>query len=151
MSAGGASTDHQQASLSNAQLESMGSTNWNGDRLCSTEDAATTVRANRGEAGFFNFVNPADLIICTDCVRRASAPHSRLPNRGKQAMAFSEHYTSTQASRVGRTSITFFVKEGAKPVIRAALADGGYGTSYQEGLVNMLNDLLESQNRTPLA
>ena len=50
-------------------------------------------------------------------------------------MAFSEHYTSTQASRIGRTSITFFVKDGAKPMIRAALADGGYGTSYQEGLV----------------
>ena len=68
-----------------------------------------------------------------------------------QTMAFSEHYTSTQASRIGRTSITFFVKEGAKPVIRAALADGGYGTSYQEGLVNMLNDLLESQDRKRVA
>ena len=68
-----------------------------------------------------------------------------------QTTAFSEHYTSTQASRIGRTSITFFVKEGAKPVIRAALADGGYGTSYQEGLVNMLNDLLESQDRKRVA
>ena len=68
-----------------------------------------------------------------------------------QTMAFSEHYTSTQASRIGRTSITFFVKEGAKPMIRAALADGGYGTSYQEGLVNMLNDLLESQDRKRVA
>ncbi len=66
-------------------------------------------------------------------------------------MAYSEHYGAIQASRVGRTSITFFVKEGAKPVIRAALADGGYGTSYQEGLVNMLNDLLESQNRGAVA
>ena len=66
-------------------------------------------------------------------------------------MAYSEHYGTIQASRVGRTSITFFVKEGAKPVIRAALADGGYGTSYQEGLVNMLNDLLESQNRAAVA
>ena len=66
-------------------------------------------------------------------------------------MAYSEHYGVIQASRVGRTSITFFVKEGAKPVIRAALADGGYGTSYQEGLVNMLNDLLESQNRGAVA
>ena len=66
-------------------------------------------------------------------------------------MAFSKHYTSTQANRIGRTSITFYVKEGAKPMIRAALADGGYGTSYQEGLVNIINDLLKSQNRTPLA
>ena len=59
--------------------------------------------------------------------------------------------TQVQASRIGRTSITFFVKEGAKPMIRAALADGGYGTSYQEGLVNMLNELLESQNRQRVA
>ncbi len=66
------------------------------------------------------------------------------------SMAFSEHY-STQASRVGRASITFFVKEGSKPMIRAALADGGYGTSYQEGLVNMLNDLIESQDRKRVA
>ena len=66
-------------------------------------------------------------------------------------MAFYDHYTSTQASRIGRTSITFFVKEGAKPMIRAALADGGYGTSYKEGLVNMLNELLESQNRQRVA
>ena len=69
----------------------------------------------------------------------------------QRAMAFSEHYGNTQANRVGRTSITFFVKEGAKPVIRAALADGGYGTSYQEGFVNMINDLLESQQRAPVA
>jgi len=93
---------------------------------------------------FFGFVNPAGLIGCTGNVPATTSS-------GNQTMAFSEHYTSTQASRIGRTSITFFVKEGAKPMIRAALADGGYGTSYQEGLVNMLNDLLESQNRTPVA
>ena len=62
-------------------------------------------------------------------------------------MAYSEHYGAIQASRVGRTSITFFVKEGAKPVIRAALADGGYGTSYQEGIVNLLSELMRSQDR----
>ena len=66
-------------------------------------------------------------------------------------MTFSETYGDAQASRIGRTSITFFVKEGAKPVIRAALADGGYGTSYQEGFVNLINDLLESQERRPVA
>ena len=58
--------------------------------------------------------------------------------------------TPTQASRIGRTPITFFVRDGAKPMIRAALADGGYGTSYQEGLVNMLNDLMRSQRRKPI-
>jgi len=60
------------------------------------------------------------------------------------------HLTPTQASRIGRTPITFFVRDGAKPFIRAALADGGYGTSYQEGLVNMLNDLMRSQRRRPI-
>ena len=39
----------------------------------------------------------------------------------------------------------------AKAAIRAALADGGYGTTYQEGFVNMINDLLESQKRDPVA
>ena len=68
------------------------------------------------------------------------------------AMAYTQHYGSpTQASRMGRSSITIYVKDGAKPMIRAALADGGYGTSYQEGLINMLNDLLSSQNRPPMA
>ena len=67
-------------------------------------------------------------------------------------MTFAQTYGSNaQANRIGRTAITFFVKDGAKPVIRAALADGGYGTSYQEGFVNLINDLLESQQRAPVA
>ena len=66
-------------------------------------------------------------------------------------MSYSNTYGTAQASRVGRTAITFFVKDGAKPVIRAALTDGGYGTSYQEGIVNLINDLLESQQRQPMA
>ena len=66
-------------------------------------------------------------------------------------MSFSQNYGNAQANRVGRTPITFFVKDGAKASIRAALADGGYGTSYQEGFVNLINDLLESQQRNPVA
>ena len=58
--------------------------------------------------------------------------------------------TTTQASRIGRAPITFFVRAGAKPMIRAALADGGYGTSFQAGMVNMLNDLMRSQRRRPI-
>ena len=75
------------------------------------------------------------------------------PTQGElAAMAYSQHYgSSTQASRMGRSSITIYVKDGAKPMIRAALADGGYGTSYQEDLINMINDLLSSQNRPPMA
>ena len=59
-------------------------------------------------------------------------------------------FTPTQASRIGRTPITFFVRDGAKPVIRAALADAGYGTSFQAGMVNILNDLMRSQRRQPI-
>jgi hypothetical protein len=59
-------------------------------------------------------------------------------------------FTPTQASRIGRTPITFFVRDGAKPMIRAALADAGYGTSFQAGMVNILNDLLRSQRRQPI-
>ena len=67
-------------------------------------------------------------------------------------MTFAQTYGSNaQANRVGRTPITFYVKDGAKASIRAALADGGYGTSYQEGFVNLINDLLESQQRNPVA
>ena len=60
-------------------------------------------------------------------------------------------FPPTQASRIGRTPITFFVPDGSKPMIRAALADGGYGTSFQAGMVNMLNDLMRSQGRQPIA
>ena len=55
-----------------------------------------------------------------------------------------------QSSRQGKAAITIFVKPEHKAVIRAALADGGYGTSYQAGIVNLLNELLNKQNRHPL-
>ena len=54
-----------------------------------------------------------------------------------------------QPSRSGRSAITFFVRQEAKPKIRAALADAGYGCSYQEGLVQMLKALLIQQGRDP--
>ena len=54
-----------------------------------------------------------------------------------------------QYSRLGKTAITFFVRADAKPKIRAALADAGFGCSYQEGLVEMLKDLLIRQGRDP--
>ena len=54
---------------------------------------------------------------------------------------------SKQYSRRGKSAITFFVSAEAKPKIRAALADAGYGCSYQEGITNMLQDLLEQQGR----
>ena len=56
-------------------------------------------------------------------------------------------YPNKQSSRQGKAAITIFVKPEAKAAIRAALADGGYGTSYQEGIVNLLNELLNKQNR----
>ena len=39
-------------------------------------------------------------------------------------------YPNQQSSRQGKAAITIFVKPEAKAAIRAALADGGYGTSY---------------------
>ena len=56
-------------------------------------------------------------------------------------------YPNQQSSRHGKAAITIFVKPEAKAAIRAALADGGYGTSYQEGIVNLLSELMRSQER----
>ena len=61
-----------------------------------------------------------------------------------------ERSVTTQRSRNGRAAITIFVPADAKARIRAALADGGYGTSYQAGLVKLLNELLQQQGREPL-
>ena len=60
------------------------------------------------------------------------------------------YYPNSQSSRRGKAAITFFVKPEAKAAIRAALADGGYGTSYQEGIVNLLSELLNRLQRQPL-
>ena len=54
-----------------------------------------------------------------------------------------------QHARRGKAAITFFVRADAKPKIRAALADAGFGCSYQEGLCEMLKDLLIQQGRDP--
>lgn len=59
--------------------------------------------------------------------------------------------SNTQASRQGKAAITFFVAPESKAAIKAALADGGYGTSFQQGLVSLLNELLAKQNRPPIA
>jgi len=60
-----------------------------------------------------------------------------------------KEFSYEQVSRRGKSAITFFVNAEAKPKIRAALADAGYGCSYQEGITNMLQDLLEQQGRDP--
>ena len=51
---------------------------------------------------------------------------------------------------MGQAAITIFVPAEAKPRIRAALADAGYGTSYQAGVVALLDELLLRQGREPL-
>ena len=56
-----------------------------------------------------------------------------------------------QTSRMGQAAITIFVPAESKPRIRAALADAGYGTSYQAGVVGLLNELLLRQGREPLS
>jgi len=52
---------------------------------------------------------------------------------------------------MGQAAITIFVPAESKPRIRAALADAGYGTSYQAGVVGLLNELLLRQGREPLS
>ena len=54
-----------------------------------------------------------------------------------------------QASRQGRSAITFFVRPKAKALLTAVLAEQGYGTTFQAGLVNLLNELLEKNGREP--
>lgn len=61
-----------------------------------------------------------------------------------------ERSIPSQSSRIGQAAITIFVPLDAKARIRAALADGGYGTSYQVGLINLLNELQQQQGRQPL-
>lgn len=56
-----------------------------------------------------------------------------------------------QASRAGKAAITFFVSPESKAQIKAALADGGYGVSFQQGLTALINELLAKQNRPPIA
>lgn len=55
--------------------------------------------------------------------------------------------TPLQASRRGKSAITIFVPTDCKNSIRAALADAGYGLSFQRGLVGLINSLLRSQGR----
>ena len=57
---------------------------------------------------------------------------------------------STDVKRKTRSAITVWVNQEAKIQIVAALAGAGYGTSYQEGIVSLINDLLESQGRQKL-
>jgi hypothetical protein len=58
---------------------------------------------------------------------------------------------ATQASRQGKSAICIFVKPEAKQSIIAALAEGGYGISFQEGITNLLNELLLEHHKTPIA
>ena len=62
-------------------------------------------------------------------------------------MTQNRHYTPCQASRIGRSAITIFVKAESKPRILAALADAGFGTSFQKGFIELINDLLKKQER----
>ena len=52
-----------------------------------------------------------------------------------------------QYSRPGKADFTFFVRADSEPKISAALADAGFGCSHQEGVVEMLKDLLIQQER----
>ena len=54
---------------------------------------------------------------------------------------------SQEVKRKRRSAITVWVNQEAKIQIVAALADAGYGTSFQEGIIGLINELLESQGR----
>lgn len=51
---------------------------------------------------------------------------------------------------MGQAAITISVPAEAKPRIRAALADAGYGTSDQAGVLALLDELLIGQGGEPL-
>ena len=62
-----------------------------------------------------------------------------------------KHYgKQKQASRFGKSAICIFVKPEAKQSIIAALAEGGYGISFQEGITNLLNELLKTHHKPPI-
>ena len=50
-----------------------------------------------------------------------------------------------QSSRVGKSSICIFVKPEKKCQIIGALASQGYGTTFQEGITNLLDALIAKE------
>jgi len=61
-----------------------------------------------------------------------------------------ENGLEIQKSRVGKSAITIFVPTESKNRIRAALADAGYGISFQVGIIALIDELLVSQGRQGL-
>ena len=56
----------------------------------------------------------------------------------------SQHYGKpAQASRRGKSAICIFVKPEMKKKIICALASRGYGVNFQEGITNLLEELIE--------
>ena len=53
-----------------------------------------------------------------------------------------QYNKSTQASRYGKAGITIYVRPECKEAIRICLMKSGYGWSFQEGITNLLQDLL---------
>jgi len=53
-----------------------------------------------------------------------------------------KYQTSIQASRYGKSAITIYVKPECKEAIRHCLMKNGYGWSYQEGIVSLLQKFL---------
>jgi len=87
-------------------------------------------------------------MLSSCCMPRRPQPDLKI---AKSAPAPSAVAGGGQASREGKAAITFFVAPESKDQIRAALIDGGYGSSFQKGLVALLNELLANQNRPPIA
>ena len=71
--------------------------------------------------------------------------------QAKYSMMTKKYGKAQQASRHGKSAICIFVKPETKQRIIAALAEGGYGISFQEGITNLLNKLLEEHQKPPIA
>jgi len=50
-----------------------------------------------------------------------------------------------QSSRYGKSAICIFVQPEKKQKIICALAASGFGTTFQEGITNLLDELIKNQ------
>jgi len=54
-----------------------------------------------------------------------------------------KYQKTIQASRHGKSAITIYVRPECKEAIRHCLMKNGYGWSFQEGIVKLLQNFLE--------
>ena len=79
-----------------------------------------------------------------------TSAHAKTVNAGKAFRHDQELRKSQTGQPLRQVSDLHFVKPDAKQRIIAALAEGGYGISFQEGIVSLLNRLLAEHNKEPI-